>query len=67
MVVVATDGMLHFAGDGKLSGTAQRNPGVCALNSEGVYIGSLVYDYPSLEEIYRKLLATKVSTSIINF
>lgn len=60
MVVIATDGRLHFAGDGKLSGSIKRNSGKCALNSQGVYTDSLVYDYPSLDEIYRKLLSTKV-------
>lgn len=60
IVVVATDGWLHFAGDGKLSGTIKKMIGSCALDGNGIYIKSLEYDYPSLEEIYRKLLANKV-------
>lgn len=61
MVVVATDGFMHFAGDGILAGIVKKNDKTCHLNTQGDYLGSLNYDYPSLEEIYRELLKTKIS------
>ncbi|GJQ76950.1 hypothetical protein Trydic_g15147 [Trypoxylus dichotomus] len=61
IIVVATDGLLHFAGDGILAGIVEKNPGICLVDSDGMYLGALDYDYPSLEEIYRKLLQYKVN------
>nr|XP_022904471.1 integrin beta-nu-like [Onthophagus taurus] len=60
IVVVATGGFMHFAGDGVLSGSIQKNPGVCMLDENGAY-NSLIYDYPSLEEIHKKLQEEKVN------
>ncbi|XP_075153165.1 integrin betanu subunit [Haematobia irritans] len=61
VVILVTDGFMHFAGDGLLAGITRKNDKKCHLNSEGEYLGSLVYDYPSLEEIYRELLKRKIS------
>ncbi|KAI4469965.1 integrin beta subunit [Holotrichia oblita] len=61
IIVIATDGFLHFAGDGILAGITKRNPGICLIEADGSYTGALEYDYPSLEEIYRKLLEYKVN------
>lgn len=58
--MVATDGMLHFAGDGILAGITKKNPGICTIDPDGTYTKGLEYDYPSLEEVYRKLLKHKV-------
>uniref|UniRef100_T1H505 Integrin beta n=1 Tax=Megaselia scalaris TaxID=36166 RepID=T1H505_MEGSC len=52
---------MHFAGDGKLAGITQRNDKTCHLDESGEYLGSLLYDYPSLEEMYRELIKNKVS------
>lgn len=60
IVVMATDGTLHWAGDGILMGGVKRNFSQCWLDKNGVYTKSLENDYPSLEEIYRKLQKTKV-------
>lgn len=61
MVVFATDGPMHFAGDGILAGIIKKNDKTCHLDDQGDYLASLDYDYPSLEEIYRELLKTKIS------
>ncbi|KAH8378296.1 hypothetical protein KR093_010628, partial [Drosophila rubida] len=61
VVILVTDGFMHFAGDGLLAGIVQRNDRQCHLNADGEYTGSLVYDYPSLEEIYRELLRRKIN------
>lgn len=61
IVVFASDGPMHFAGDGLLAGLIEKNDKRCHLNDKGEYMASLEYDYPSLEEIYRELLKTKVS------
>lgn len=61
IVVLASDGLVHFAGDGLLAGVVKRNDKQCHLRSDGEYMASLELDYPSLEEIYRELLRRKVS------
>lgn len=61
VIILVTDGFMHFAGDGILAGITQRNDKKCHLNEQGEYLGSLQYDYPSLEEIYRELLKRKIS------
>ncbi|ALC40339.1 betaInt-nu [Drosophila busckii] len=61
VVILVTDGFMHFAGDGRLAGIAERNDRQCHLNEAGEYTGSLVYDYPSLEQIYRELLRRKIN------
>lgn len=60
IIILATDGRAHYAGDGLLAGIVKKNDKRCHLNNQGDYVGSLEYDYPSLEEIYRELLKTKV-------
>ncbi|KAF5270698.1 hypothetical protein FQA39_LY01436 [Lamprigera yunnana] len=61
IIVIATDGILHFAGDGILVGAVKRNVGKCLLNENGYYDQGLIYDYPSLEEIYHQLLQNKMN------
>lgn len=60
IVVFASDGLMHFAGDGLLAGVVKKNDKKCYLNDDGEYMASLQLDYPSLEEIYRELLHQKV-------
>lgn len=60
VVLVATDATLHLAGEGKLIGAVKRNTERCMLDPQGSYFNSLEYDYPSLEEINRKLIEMKV-------
>ncbi|KAI8125712.1 Integrin beta-nu [Lucilia cuprina] len=61
VVILVTDGFMHFAGDGLLAGITKSNDKKCHLNAQGEYLGSLEYDYPSLEEIYRELVKRKIS------
>ncbi|KAL1375620.1 hypothetical protein pipiens_004614 [Culex pipiens pipiens] len=61
IVILATNGYLHMAGDGLLAGITQRNDKQCHLSQEGEYSGTLQYDYPSLEEIYRVLVKSKTA------
>lgn len=64
IVLIATDGSLHMAGEGKLVGAVKKYSEKCSLNKEGYYSKSLVYDYPSLEDIFQQLLRKKVPTCI---
>lgn len=61
IVILATDGFMHFAGDGILAGINLRNDRKCHLDETGEYTESLKFDYPSLEEIYRELVRRKIS------
>lgn len=61
IVVVATDGSLHFAGDGKLSGIVKPNDKKCHLDNNGQYLGAFMSDYPSIAEIYNELLEQKIN------
>lgn len=61
IILVATDGYLHFAGDGKLSGVVKRHDFKCHLDERGLYTHSTEYDYPSLAEISRLLQERKVN------
>lgn len=60
LVLLLTNGLLHFAGDGKLAGLAHKADGFCHLDENGFYETGTGQDYPSLEEIYRKLKKHKV-------
>lgn len=61
IVLFASDGPMHYAGDGLMAGLVKKNDKTCHLSEDGDYLASLDYDYPSLEEIYRELLRTKIS------
>jgi integrin beta 1 len=61
IVLFASDGKMHYAGDGLLAGLVKKNDKACHLSKDGDYMASLDYDYPSLEEIYRELLKAKIS------
>lgn len=61
VVLIATDAVLHLAGEGKLIGAVKRNTEKCLLDPQGNYFSSLEYDYPSLDEINRKLIEMKVN------
>lgn len=61
LVLLLTNGLLHLAGDGKLAGLAQKADGFCHLDEKGFYKTEREQDYPSLEEIYRKLKKHKTN------
>lgn len=60
MVLLLTNGLLHFAGDGKLAGISKKSDGFCHLDVDGFYAESIHQDYPSLDQIFRKLKKHKV-------
>lgn len=60
VIVMATNSLLHMAGDGILAGVTKRHPGGCILSDDGVLNDYLAYDYPSLEEVRRALEKRKV-------
>ncbi|XP_017881120.1 integrin beta-nu-like [Ceratina calcarata] len=60
IILVATDGFLHFAGDGKLGGVVKRHDFKCHLDERGLYTQSTEFDYPSLAELSRLLQQNKV-------
>ncbi|RZC38267.1 integrin beta-nu-like, partial [Asbolus verrucosus] len=64
LVIIATDGKMHFAGDGLLSGTTKRNRDQCLIDSQDNEIYSTSYDYPSLEEIHHELKRKKTNIII---
>ena len=51
IVLFATDGGFHLAGDGKLAGIVEPNDETCHLNAAGSYTGYERYDYPSVNQI----------------
>ncbi|XP_062706548.1 integrin beta-nu [Aedes albopictus] len=61
IVILATNGLMHMAGDGLLAGITERNDKECHLSADGEYTGTLTYDYPSLEQIYRVLGKSKTA------
>lgn len=61
LMLVATDGFLHFAGEGKLGGVVDRHDFQCHLDARGQYSESTRYDYPSLAEISKLLQERKVN------
>lgn len=66
IVILATDGLVHFAGDGLLAGIIKKNDKKCHLkklknHDYWEYSDTLEYDYPSLEEIYHELLKRKIN------
>ncbi|XP_059617120.1 integrin beta-nu [Phlebotomus argentipes] len=61
IIVFASDGQMHFSGDGLLAGIVMKNDKLCHLSDDGEYLASTEIDYPSLEEIYRTLTKHKIS------
>lgn len=61
IVVLASDGLCHFSGDGLLAGVILKNDKQCHLSETGDYMASLQFDYPSLEEIYHELVRSKIN------
>ncbi|XP_035709741.1 integrin beta-PS isoform X2 [Folsomia candida] len=51
LIVMASDGPFHIAGDGKLGGIVEYNDMVCHLDQAGYYTHSTLQDYPSVGQI----------------
>ncbi|XP_011300911.1 integrin beta-nu [Fopius arisanus] len=61
LMLIATDGFMHFAGEGKLGGVVRKHDYSCHLDEAGEYSMSKVFDYPSLAEISRLLKQKKIN------
>ena len=61
IILVATDGYLHFAGEGKLGGAVTRQDFKCHLDERGQYSLATKYDYCSLGELSRLLQEYKIN------
>ncbi|XP_017782701.1 PREDICTED: integrin beta-nu-like [Nicrophorus vespilloides] len=67
IIVLVTDGYLHFAGDGVLGGTVKALPSGCLVHRDGniaIYDG-LHYDYPSLSYIHKLLRENKITLLMV--
>jgi len=51
MILYASDGMFHIAGDGRLAGIVRPNDAKCHLDEKGNYTHSLELDYPSVSHL----------------
>lgn len=67
IIIMASDSLCHFAGDGKLAGIIKPNDGKCHLDENGFYTHALSLDYPSISQIYKILHQNKVSKVEIMF
>ncbi|KAL6254269.1 hypothetical protein P5V15_014884 [Pogonomyrmex californicus] len=61
LMLIATDGLLHFAGEGKLGGVIERQDFQCHIDERGQYSLAKKYDYPSLAEVSRLLREHKIN------
>ncbi|XP_053610846.1 integrin beta-nu [Plodia interpunctella] len=61
IVILLSDGLMHTAGDGKISGSVRRNDEACHLDENGYYSEAPTYDYPSIAQVYRLLDEYKVN------
>jgi integrin beta 1 len=66
LVVIATEGRMHLAGDGILAGTIKRNDEKkCLVDDDGNYVNDTLYDYASPEEVHHEVKRTKTNIIII--
>ncbi|GLV39425.1 Integrin betanu subunit [Carabus blaptoides fortunei] len=72
LILILTNGLMHYAGDGKLAGITKKVDGLCHLDSDGYYTESNKQDYPSISQINTLLRMHKtyvifaVTTDYIN-
>lgn len=65
LVVIATEGLMHLAGDGLLAGYVKKiSDDKCLMDPDGNYVSKDHYDYPSLEEIFHNLKLKKTNLII---
>ncbi|ERE83634.1 integrin beta-7 [Cricetulus griseus] len=60
LLVFTSDDTFHTAGDGKLGGIFMPSDGRCHLDSNGVYIHSAEFDYPSVGQVAQALTAANI-------
>ncbi|CAH1115974.1 unnamed protein product [Phaedon cochleariae] len=61
IILLATDSLLHMAGDGILVGAVKRPTEECLLDDNGNHSQPFKYDYPSMEQIVTILRQKKVN------
>nr|CAI5839042.1 unnamed protein product [Callosobruchus analis] len=61
IIVLATDSLLHTAGDGLLAGAVRKPTEQCFLDQNGEHIKPLIYDYPDIGQIHDLLRHRKVN------
>jgi len=59
IIIVTTDGLFHYAGDGLLGGVVLPNDGKCRMMN-GNYAASTKYDYPSLSFLRERMLEAEI-------
>ncbi|KAK7809683.1 hypothetical protein U0070_010479 [Myodes glareolus] len=60
LLVFTSDDTFHTAGDGKLGGIFMPSDGRCHLDSNGVYVHSAEFDYPSVGQVAQALTAANI-------
>lgn len=60
LLVFTSDDTFHTAGDGKLGGVFMPSDGRCHLDSNGVYVHSTEFDYPSVGQVAQALTAANI-------
>ncbi|CAB4035009.1 Hypothetical predicted protein, partial [Paramuricea clavata] len=65
IVLIATDGTFHMAGEGRFGGIAKPNDAKCHLsntvvNGGRLYDKSLELDYPTINQVYQRLLESRI-------
>ncbi|XP_038198745.1 integrin beta-7 [Arvicola amphibius] len=60
LLVFTSDDTFHTAGDGKLGGVFMPSDGRCHLDSNGVYVHSAEFDYPSVGQVAQALTAANI-------
>lgn len=60
LILLLTNGLMHYAGDGKLAGITRKADGLCHLDEDGYYTESNKQDYPSVSQINTLLRMHKV-------
>ncbi|CAH2003378.1 unnamed protein product [Acanthoscelides obtectus] len=61
IIVLATDSLLHTAGDGLLAGAVRKPTEECLLDENGEHRRPLIYDYPDIGQIHDLLRNRKVN------
>lgn len=67
-LIYLSDADFHLAGDGKLGGIVEPNDEQCHLDKDGKYTHDLIHDYPSVNQINRQAIESKIKIIfVVNF
>ncbi|XP_075243255.1 integrin beta-5-like isoform X2 [Convolutriloba macropyga] len=62
ILLVSTESIAHFSGDGAFSGLLTKHDGECHLTEEGIYTAGDKFDFPTLETLFYKLKDSRIQT-----